>query len=115
MEIKGGVAVIGKRDDVDVDVLREALVDEVELELISPREFGGERRESLTFREPSGYHVELVSKAASAKAQVEASFRILGECVGLGPEEVKGLGSRDLARMGQVLGYFLPDVRGGGI
>lgn len=115
MKIDGNVARIGKRDAVDLEALNEALVDEVELELIAPREFGGEKRDKLIFTEPSGFHVEMVSKATSGKAQVEASFRILGECSGLAPDEVKQLGSRDLARLGQVLGYFLPDARGGAI
>lgn len=113
MEVKDGVAIIAKNEDIDLEALKAAMVDVVELELIRPIELGGERRTELTFEEPTGKHVEMMSRAGSAKAAAEMSFRVLGECVGLGPEEVKGLRSRDLSRLGVVLQYFLPESRPG--
>lgn len=115
MEIENGKATIAKHEEVDLDALTAELVDVVELELLRPIEAGGETRESLVFEEPTGKHVEMMSKAGSAKAASETSFRVLGECVGLGPEEVKTLRSRDLTRLGAVLRYFLPDSPSGAI
>lgn len=115
MQVDRGTARIARDEDVDSDELRSAMADVVVLELIRPKAFGGENRTELTFEEPTGHHIEMTSKAGSAKAQVEASFRVLGECTGLAPDEVKQLGSRDLTRLGQVLGYFLPDVRNSAI
>ncbi len=113
LEVKDGTARIDKRTDIDAEELREALVDRVDLELLVPREFGGEKVERLMFEEPTGEHIEQVSRAGSAKAQVEVSFRVLGQCTGLGTDEVKKLGGRDLSRLGQILNYFLPDARPG--
>lgn len=115
MEFKDSKAYVAKTEDVDLDALQAEMVDRVELELIRPIEAGGETVETLLFEEPTGKHVEMMSRAGSAKAASETSFRILGECTGLGPEEVKGLRSRDLTRLGQVLRYFLPDSPGGAI
>jgi hypothetical protein len=112
MEVKdNGVAIIAKDEAVDLEALNAAMVDVVELALIRPIEVGGDQRDSLTFEEPTGKHVEMMSKAGSAKAAAEMSFRVLGECVGLSPDEVKSLRSRDLTRLGTVLQYFLPDSR----
>src|SRR5690606_7673829 len=100
-------------DEIDLEALRAAMVDVVVLELIRPIEVGGEKVEQLTFEEPTGRHVEMMSKTGSAKAAAEMSFRVLGECVGLSPEEVKLLRSRDLTRLGRVMQYFLPDSPAG--
>lgn len=113
MEIKNGTAVIAKAEEIDLEALRAEMVDVVELELIRPITVGGDLLEVLTFEEPTGKHVEMMSKAGSAKAAAEMSFRVLGECVGLAPEEVKNLRSRDLTRLGTVLKYFLPDSQAG--
>ncbi|MCS4503899.1 phage tail assembly protein [Arhodomonas aquaeolei] len=113
MEINGKTAVVARNEDIDLEQLQASMVDVVELELIRPIETGGEERTTLTFEEPTGKHVEMMSKAGSAKAAAEMSFRVLGECVGLAPEEVKNLRSRDLTRLGQVLKYFLPDSQPG--
>lgn len=109
MDIKGNVAIIAKNEPVDLDELEKHQVDQVEIELIRPIEVGGDIREHLIFEEPTGRQIEAMSKAGSAKAQTEVSFRILGECVELSPDEVKNLRSRDLVRLGTVLKYFLPD------
>lgn len=109
MDIKNNTATIAKDEPVDLDELGKHLVDQVEIALIRPIEVGGDTREVLTFEEPTGRQVEAMSKAGSVKAQAEVSFRILGECVGLSPDEVKNLRSRDLVRLGTVLKYFLPD------
>lgn len=110
-----GTARIARTDDIDVGDLKAAMVDVVVIELIRPIKAGGEEITELTFEEPTGKHVEMMSKVGSAKAAAETSFRVLGECVGLGPEEVKTLRSRDLTRLGQVLQYFLPDSRAGAL
>lgn len=113
MEIKNGVAIIQKNESIDLTELNNAMVDSVELELIRPIEVGGDTRDRLTFEEPTGRQVEAMTKAGSAKAQTEVSFRILGECVGLSPDEVKSMRSRDLVRLGTVLKYFLPESQPG--
>ena len=115
MEFQNNTAHVAKNEDVDLEALQAQMVDVVELELIRPVSVGGEERTALTFEEPTGKHVEMMSKAGSAKAASEMSFRVLGECVGMSPEEVKELRSRDLTRLGQVLKYFLPDSPGGAI
>src|SRR5699024_2714356 len=113
MECKNGTAHVAKADEIDLEALRAAMVDVVELELIRPIMVGGEERTHLVFEEPTGRHVEMMSKTGSAKAAAEMSFRVLGECVGLSPEETKELRSRDLTRLGAVLRYFLPDSQPG--
>lgn len=110
MEIKENRAHVAKTDEIDLDEMREGLVDVVELELIRPiKNAGGEEVERVTFEEPTGKHVELMGQAGSQKAAMERSFRVLGECMGMSPDEVKNMKSRDLVRLGQVLKYFLPD------
>lgn len=113
MECNNGTAVIAKHEEIDLDALRAAMVDVVDLELIRPITAGGNTIERLTFEEPTGKHVEMMSKAGTAKAAAEMSFRVLGECVGLSPDEVKTLRSRDLTRLGVVLKYFLPETQAG--
>ena len=115
MDTSNSTAIIAKTDDIDLEALRVAMVDVVELELLRPIEVGGVSVDRLTFQEPTGKHVEMMSKAGSTKAATEMSFRVLGECVGLAPEEVKNLRSRDLTRLGTVLRYFLPDSQTGTI
>lgn len=115
MQVDNGTARIARDEDVDIDALKAQMADVVVLALIRPREIGGTEVAELTFEEPTGYHMEMSSKAATPTAQVEVSFKVLGECTGLAPDEVKKLGSRDLTRLGQVLAYFLPDVRGSAI
>ncbi|TGG92532.1 phage tail assembly protein [Natronospirillum operosum] len=113
MKIENGLAVIEKRDDVDIEELKDGLADRVELELLAPKEIGGEMRDTLVFEEPTGDHIDLMFKAGSQKAQGEVSWRIMGDCVGLSAAEVRTLGGRDIARLTAVLSYFLPDVRAG--
>jgi hypothetical protein len=115
VDVKDNVAVIAKDEDIDLDALKAAHVDVVDLELIRPIEVGGATCDRLIFEEPTGKHVEQMSKAGTAKAAAEVSFRVLGECVGLSPDEVKSLRSRDLTRLGTVLQYFLPDSQRGAI
>lgn len=113
MEINDKTARIAKGDDIDQEQLRAGMVDVVELELLRPIEVGGETREVLTFEEPTGKHVEMMSRAGSAAAAADKSFQVLGECLGLSPEEVKTLRSRDMTRLTQVLQYFLPNSQAG--
>jgi hypothetical protein len=111
VDIKDGVAFVARGEEVDLEQLQAGMVDSVRLELIRPIKVGGDEVTEVTFEEPTGRHVEQMTKAGTAKAMAEVSFRILGECVGLGPEEVKDMRSRDLVRLSRVLEYFLPDAR----
>lgn len=108
MEQVNDVTVRFERDEeIDREQLKVALPATIIVGLISPKEFGGERRTELTFEEATGEHIEKINKAGNERAQHEVAMRVIGECCGLGPNEVKVLGGRDIARLSDVLGYFL--------
>ncbi|MDT8428488.1 MAG: phage tail assembly protein [Pseudomonadales bacterium] len=107
-----GVATIAKNEEIDVKRLTDAMASVVTLELLIPLKTGGEERSELRFDEPTGAHVESMTKVQPHKSG-EIAMRIIGECCGLGPDEMKQLRSRDVMRLSQVFRYFLPDSPSG--
>ena len=99
-----------RTEDIDADQLAEALPVRVQLELVSPKALKSGETTELEFEEATGQHIEAMSKAGTEKAQTEVAFRVMGECCGIGADEVKMLGGRDIKRLSQVLQYFLPSA-----
>ncbi|WP_111745622.1 phage tail assembly protein [Salinisphaera orenii] len=99
---------IERTEDIDSDTLAQVLPVRIQLDLVVPKPLKGGETSQLTFEEATGAHIEQMSRAGSDKAQTEVAFRIMAECCGLGPDEIKQLGGRDIRRLSQVLEYFLP-------
>jgi hypothetical protein len=98
---------IARDEPVDTEQLGVELPAAIVLELINPKELAGGKTAELTFEESTGAHIELIGKAGTERAQAEVAARVIAECCGISTDEYKRLGTRDIARLSEILAYFL--------
>ena len=87
-----------------IDPERLDAVDEVWVELRRPVQVSGEARKWLRIREPN---MDQLGRARKAKNDLAMTARLLCDCADLTPEAVKHIGTRDAARVSEVLNHFL--------
>lgn len=97
-----GAAVLPLGEPLDPERLDQ--VDEVWVELRRPLHVDGAEHKWLHIHEPT---MDQLGRARKANTDLAMTARLLADCAQLPPEVVKTIGTRDVARVSEVLNHFL--------